>query len=139
MLEKCGKLAGKAKDHMRLHASGPLVLLNGAYLGSIREFESWAKEAYGYVDKTIDALYAKRARGTVAAYMERHSDTKDFVYLDMAYVDADGTHVAVKPRIIIELYKNLLPKAAFNMTTMCEDKLAGTDVHRIVQKGWVQV
>ena len=45
--KKCSGLPGKAKDHLRLHAGGPLVLLNGAYLGSIREFEIWADKTYG--------------------------------------------------------------------------------------------
>jgi len=139
VIEKCTPLPGKAKDHLRMHAGGPLVLLNGVYLGSIREFESWANKTYGYVDKTMDALYSKRARTNLANYMAKSEDTKDFVYYDMAYTTADGTEVALKPRIVVELYKKLLPKAAFNMVTMCEDKLAGTAVHRVVSKGWVQM
>ena len=45
----------------------------------------------------------------------------------------------IRPRIIIELYKKTMPKAAFNMVAMCEDRLAGSSVHRVVAKGWVQL
>ena len=137
--EKCGALPGKAKDHLRLHAGGPLVLLNSAYLGSIREFETWANKTYGYLDKTMDALYARRARQNLARYMEQEKDIKDFVFMDMAFLAADGTAEAIKPRIVVELYKKTMPKAAFNMVTLCEDKLAGSQVHRVVSKGWVQM
>ena len=137
--ERCTSLPGKAKDHLRLHAGGPLVILNSDYLGSIREFEGWAASTYGYADKTMDALYAKRARKSLAMYMEREKDAKDFVFLDLAVKQPDGSALALKPRIVIELYKKLLPKASFNMLTTCEDKLRNTTVHRVVPKGWVQM
>jgi hypothetical protein len=123
--QKCGAFSGKAKDHLRVHAGSPLVLLNDVYLGSIREFESWANKTYGYVDKTMDALYAKRARKNFAEYMEAEKDSKDFVFFDMAYIAENGTAMALKPRIVVELYKNSMPKAAFNMVTLCEDKFTG--------------
>jgi len=109
ILDKCRGLLGKAKDHVRMFPGGPLVMLNGKYLGSSPQFEAWALATYGYKDKTLDALYHARARKSLAAYMEREKDVKDFVYLDMAYINAAGTHEAIKPRIVIELYKQVLP------------------------------
>jgi len=43
----------------------------------------------------------------MAAYMEREQDVKDFVYLDMAYMTASGKPEPIKPRIVIELYKQV--------------------------------
>ena len=85
----------------------PLVMRNGKYLGSSPQFEAWAETTYGYKDKTLDALYHARARKTMAAYMEREQDVKDFVYLDMAYMTAPGKPEPIKPRIVIELYKQV--------------------------------
>lgn len=53
---------GKQKDHMRVHAGGPLVLINGEYLGCMREFEKFVKNKYQYVDNTIDSFFTNRAR-----------------------------------------------------------------------------
>jgi len=107
ILQKTRGLPGKAKDHVRMFPGMPLVMLNGKYLGSSPQFEAWAETTYGYKDKTLDALYHARARKTMAAYMEREQDVKDFVYLDMAYMTASGTPEPIKPRIVIELYKQV--------------------------------
>jgi len=128
---------GKARDHLRMHAGGPLVLCNGGYVGSIREFEKWAFDMYEYQDKTPDSLYAGRARKSLAAYMQSRSTDCDFVFLDVAFRDGEVAK-EVKPRIIIELYKNIAPKAVENFKSMCENAYRGSKFHRVVTRGWIQ-
>ena len=78
------------RDHLRVHAGMPLVMCNGEYVGSIREFEAWARRLYGYSDRTPDSLYASRARKALQRYMAEHAGRFDFLYLDLGVKGADG-------------------------------------------------
>ena len=46
------KGGARGANHLRVHAGMPLVMCNGEYDGSIREFEAWARRLYGYSDRT---------------------------------------------------------------------------------------
>ncbi|KAJ1483326.1 hypothetical protein T484DRAFT_2595136 [Baffinella frigidus] len=129
---------GKARDHLRLHGGSPLVMCNGAYIGSIREFEAWALTRYGYQDKTIDSLYNARARKALQKYMVDNAAKYDFMYLDLGMKNEAGDVVELKPRVTIQLYRDLLPKTCENFTSLCEGAYNGCLFHRVVPKGWVQ-
>ncbi|EKX42386.1 hypothetical protein GUITHDRAFT_88150 [Guillardia theta CCMP2712] len=57
--------------------------------------------------------------------------------MDVAFRDGE-TEKEVKPRIIIELYKTIAPKAVQNFKSMCEGAYRGSKFHRVVTRGWVQ-
>lgn len=124
-----------AKKHMRVHIQGPLVIVDGQYLGSIREFEKYVANMYRYKDSTPDGMYVKRAAKALASYMQQKEGSSEFCYLDLH--DSAGD-VLIKPRVIFELYKGLAPKTVENFLALCEDGYAGSAVHRVVKKGWLQ-
>ena len=131
-------LKGKSRDHLRVHAGMPLVMCNGEYVGSIREFEAWARRLYGYSDRTPDSLYASRARKALQRYMAEHAGRFDFLYLDLGVKGADGETVPIRPRVTIQVFRELLPKTSENFTALCEGPYAGSAFHRVVPHGWVQ-
>jgi len=131
-------LKGKSRDHLRVHAGMPLVMCNGEYVGSIREFEAWARRLYGYSDRTPDSLYASRARKALQRYMAEHAGRFDFLYLDLGVKGADGETVPIRPRVTIQVFRELLPKTSENFTALCEGAYAGCAFHRVVPHGWVQ-
>ena len=125
-----------AKNHLRVHINGPIVIVNGKYLGSIREFESYVGAMYKYKDTTPDGMYTKRAAKALAAYMQQKEGKSEFCYMDL-YDEAAGQ--LIKPRVIFELYKGLAPKTTENFLALCEEGYAGSSVHRVVKKGWLQM
>lgn len=131
-------MPGKSKDHLRVHAGGPLVLCNGEYVGSIREFELWALERYQYADNTPEYMYRARGRKALAAYMEAQGEDADFVFLDLAVLGAENKADPINPRVIIQLHRATLPKTCENFLTLAEESYAGSPFHRVTNKAWIQ-
>ncbi|CEM08015.1 unnamed protein product [Vitrella brassicaformis CCMP3155] len=109
--------------------------LRTLYFPSPPRFFSWAEKRFGYVDRTNDALYHKRATQALDRAMR---DTKHiFCSFTFQIGDEPGENV------VFELFTDVLPRMCDNFLKLVEGQgvkggYKGCLVHRVLPDGWIQ-
>jgi len=119
-----------------------IVYANDIIIGDSKTFISWAIQNYNFEDFRNETLYETLRKEAYANYI---AETKNnFVYMDFNYEDKNIG------RVVIELFKNILPKTSENFRLLCTGEkgrseetatklhFKNTIINRICEKGWIQ-
>jgi len=107
-----------------------MVAINGDADSDYQQFYSFCEDKYKYEepDEPNFLTIAKDAR------LNRMKNSKhEYCHLTLGRENVGlGT-------LVLELFSNVAPKTVENFVNLCKNGYADTQVHRIVQNGWIQM
>ncbi|CAF0798829.1 unnamed protein product [Brachionus calyciflorus] len=122
--------------------SDVMVFCNSQLIGNTQDFLVWATDNYNFEDFRNEILYETLRKEEYANYFQNTKN--DFVYFDIVQDDQQ------LGRLLIELFKNILPKTSENFRLLCTGEKGRTEdgtkqldykntlIHRVVPNGWIQ-
>jgi|LauGreSBDMM110SN_4_FD.fasta_scaffold22791_2 peptidyl-prolyl cis-trans isomerase-like 6 len=142
------KYGGAVYQHKLAH----IVIRNGNYVGSADNLVKICTDEYGIEDALIktDTIFNRLAREETQNLLLLTGHK--YVYLDFAEQSKKkGQNQITYGKIVIELFNDICPVACDNFYKLCTGekgnikgidlalKYAGSNVHRIVPGGWIQL
>lgn len=119
-----------------------MTFLDDQLIGDYKAFLKWSIDNFNFEDCRNPTLYETLRKEAYANYLVKTKNT--YVYLEFTYENKK------LGRIVIELFKNILPKTCENFRLLCTGEKGrssetatklhykGSVLHRIVSQGWIQ-
>lgn len=119
-----------------------MIFADDKLIGDSRSFIRWAIDSHNFEDFRNEALYETLRKEAYAAFIA--NTRNDFVFMDIV---SEGQPLG---KLVIELYKNLLPKTSENFRLLCSGEKGRSEstgtklnyenclINRIVPNGWIQ-